>query len=201
MGEETDQAVESVNVEGSEEVEGESDLVENAENEAVAEDTAEEVETSVSMVAHEIKDTSSATEEVSMVAHEVNDTSEPGASIVAHVVQETEPETEPEDALDNEDASTKEAAVVQESDEESTPELEDAPGATGESGACSLEATCESPTDDLNSDRGSEEGGVSTDEGIVGSDEDDKEEKSDNLEKAKKPTEAEEKSEVISESS
>jgi len=49
----------------------------------------------------------------------------------------------------------------------------------GESGACSLEATCESPTDDLNSDRGSEEGGISTDEGIVGSDEDDKEEKSD----------------------
>merc|ERR1712083_398232 len=165
--------------------------------EAVAEDTAEEADTSVSMVAHEIKDTSSATEEVSMVAHEVNDTSEPGASIVAHVVQETEPE----DALDNEDASTKEAAVVQESDEESTPELEEvketneeerdvekskegevevekelevAAGATGESGACSLEATCESPTDDLNSDRGSEEGGVSTDEGIVGSVEDDK---------------------------
>merc|ERR1712226_1123054 len=108
MGEETDQAVESVNVEGSEEVEGESDLVENAENEAVAEDTAEEVETSVSMVAHEI-----------------NDTSRPGASIVAHVVQETEPEAEPEDALDNEDASTKEAVVVQESDEESTPELEE----------------------------------------------------------------------------
>merc|ERR1712080_419259 len=80
-------------------------------------------------------------------------------------------------------------------------EVEVAPG-TGESGACSLEATCESPTDcDLNSDRGSEEGGVSTDEGIVGSDEDDKEEKSDaDLEKAKKSTEAE-KSEVISESS
>merc|ERR1712226_1285866 len=195
MGEETDQAVESVNVEGSEEVEGESDLVENAENEAVPEDTAEEVETSVSMVAHEIKDTSSATEEVSMVAHEVTDTSEPGTSIVAHVVQETEPEEEPEDVLeDNEDASSKEAVVVHESDEESTPELEEvkgvekskeeeedekevevAPG-TGESGACSLEATCESPTDcDLNSDRGSEEGGVSTDEGIVGSDEDDKE--------------------------
>merc|ERR550517_471850 len=151
------------------------------------------------MVAHEIKDTSSATEEVSMVAHEVTDTSEAGTSIVAHVVQETEPE----DALDTEDASTKKpAAVVQESDEEeSTQELEEvketteeeekdiekskeeeekelevAPG-TGESGACSLEATCESPTDcDLNSDRGSEEGGVSTDEGIVGSDEDDKEE-------------------------
>ena len=116
---------------------------------------------------------------------------------------------------------SKEAVVVHESDEESTPELEEvkekkdvekskeeedekelevAPG-TGESGACSLEATCESPTDcDLNSDRGSEEGGVSTDEGIVGSDEDDKEEKSDDLEKAKKSTEAE-KSEVISESS
>merc|ERR1739840_71611 len=100
-----------------------------------------------------------------------------------------------------------EAVVAHESDEESTPELEEedekelevAPG-TGESGACSLEATCESPTDcDLNSDRGSEEGGVSTDEGIVGSDEDDKEEKSDDLEKAKKSTEAE-KSEVISES-
>merc|ERR1712130_367342 len=163
------------------------------------------------------KDTSSATEEVSMVAHEVTDTSEPGTSIVAHVVQETEPEEEPEDVLeDNEDASSKEAVVVHESDEESTPELEEvkdvekskdekevevAPG-TGESGACSLEATCESPTDcDLNSDRGSEEGGVSTDEGIVGSDEDDKEEKSDaDLEKAKKSTEAE-KSEVISESS
>merc|ERR1712226_1492867 len=116
MGEETDQAVESVNVEGSEEVEGESDLVENAENEAVPEDTAEEVETSVSMVAHEIKDTSSATEEVSMVAHEVTDTSEPGTSIVAHVVQETEPEEEPEDVLeDNEDASSKEAVVVHES--------------------------------------------------------------------------------------
>merc|ERR1719397_1948988 len=76
-------------------------------------------------------------------------------------------------------------------EEEEEKELEVAPG-TGESGACSLEATCESPTDcDLNSDRGSEEGGVSTDEGIVGSDEDDKEEKSDNLEKAKKSTEAE----------
>merc|ERR1711981_15502 len=149
---------------------GESDLVENVENETVAEDTAEEVETSVSMVVHEIKDTSSATEEVSMVAHEVTDTSEPGTSIVAHVVQETEPEEEPEDALDNEDASAKEAAVVHESDEESTPELEEvketneetkdvekskeeedevekelevAPGTTGESGACSLEATCE----------------------------------------------------------
>merc|ERR1712210_282866 len=129
-----------------------------------------------------------------------------GTSIVAHVVQETEPEEEPEDAVADEDASTKEAVVAHESDEESTPELEDekelevAPG-TGESGACSLEATCESPTDcDLNSDRGSEEGGVSTDEGIVGSDEDDKEEKSDDLEKAKKSTEAE-KSEVISESS
>ena len=72
---------------------------------------------------------------------------------------------------------------------------------TGESGACSLEATCESPTDDLNSEGGSEEGGVSTDEGIVGSDEDNEKE-SDNLEKAKKSTEAdEEKSEVISESS
>merc|ERR1739844_536109 len=127
---------------------------------------------------------------------------------------------EPEDAVDNEDASTKEAVVAHESDEESTPELEEvkekkdvekskeedekelevAPG-TGESGACSLEATCESPTDcDLNSDRGSEEGGVSTDEGIVGSDEDDKEEKSDDLEKAKNSTEAE-KSEVIPESS
>merc|ERR1712080_647845 len=159
-----------------------------------SEETTEEVETSVSMV-----------------AHEVTDTSEPGTSIVAHVVQETEPEEEPEDVLeDNKDASSKEAVVVHESDEESTPELEEvkdvekskeeedekevevAPG-TGESGACSLEATCESPTDcDLNSDRGSEEGGVSTDEGIVGSDEDDKEEKSDaDLEKAKKSTEAE----------
>merc|ERR1712203_784913 len=107
-----------------------------------------------------------ATEEVSMLAHEVTDTSEPGTSIVAHVVQETEPEEEPEDALDNEDASAKEAVIVHESDEESTPELEEvkekdvekskeeedekelevAPG-TGESGACSLEATCESPTD------------------------------------------------------
>merc|ERR1719446_523124 len=154
-----------------------------------------------------------------MVAHEVTETSESGTSIVAHVVQETEPEEEPEDALDTENASSNEeaAAVVQESDEEeSTPELEEVKetteekdiekskeeedeekelevaAGTGESGACSLEATCESPTDcDLNSDRGSEEGGVSTDEGIVGSDEDDKEEKSDNLEKAKKSTEAE----------
>merc|ERR1712088_1280865 len=109
--EETVQAVESVNVEASEVIEGESDLAESAENETATEETAEEVETSVSMVAHEIKDTSSATEEVSMVAHEVTDTSEPGTSIVAHVVQETEPEEEPEDALDNnEDASSK--AVV-----------------------------------------------------------------------------------------
>jgi len=71
----------------------------------------------------------------------------------------------------------------------------------GESGACSLEATCESPTDDLNSDRGSEEGGVSTDEGIVASDEDDKEEKSDfeKIDKAKKSQEVDQ-TEVIAES-
>ena len=60
----------------------------------------------------------------------------------------------------------------------------------GESGAVSLEATCESPMDDLNSEGGSE-GGVSTDEGIVASDEDDKEEKSDfeKVDKAKKSQE------------
>merc|ERR1711881_187608 len=106
--EETVQAVESVNVEASEVIEGESDLTESAENETASDEKTEEVETSVSMVAHEINDTSSATEEVSMVAHEVTDTSEPGTSIVAHVVQETEPEEEPEDVLeDNEDASSK----------------------------------------------------------------------------------------------
>merc|ERR1712211_39677 len=165
-------------------------------------------------VAHEVQESQSEVEEVSMVAHEVTDASEAGASIVAHVVQETEPQEQPESALDTEE----EAAVVHESDdEESTPELEvvketaeeeeekdvekskedevetekelTTEATTGESGACSLEATCESPTDDLNSEGGSEEGGVSTDEGIAGSDEDNEKE-SDNLEKAKKSTEA-----------
>ena len=100
---------------------------------------------------------------------------------------------------------TEEETKEVEKSKEDTEEREDVENelasATGESGACSLEATCESPTDDLNSDRGSEEGGVSTDEGIVASDEDDKEEKSD-LDKVKKPVEAEaEQSEVITETS
>lgn len=71
--------------------------------------------------------------------------------------------------------------------------------AVGESGACSLEATCESPTDDLQSDRGSEEGGVSTDEGIVASDEDEKEEKSDfdKVDKSKKSKEVKKEADVI----